>query len=200
MTPVIRLIVRLPGGRNILPQTHRPGNFTSEHRLLEEVRAHLAYRWFTRLSFEKRLPSRRTDTGAFARCCREVVEGDRRQERMPAEKVVPSTARFYPSTRPTSKRSRCDCERGLKMVGPTRHEPGERCAFRLCGHWFRSHMSSQTPAPGPSCLFSTASIRIRPPTPHMEQRIPTSARPDCGPDFASYTMFTTFTTFTLELI
>ena len=82
-----------------------------------------------------------------------MVEGDRRQERMPAEKVVPSTARFYPSTRPTSKRRRCDCERGLKMFGPTRHEPGERCAFRLCGHWFRSHMSSQTPAPGRRAFF-----------------------------------------------
>jgi len=39
MTPVIRLIVRLPGGRNVLPQTHRPSDFTSEHRLLQEVRA-----------------------------------------------------------------------------------------------------------------------------------------------------------------
>jgi len=29
---------------------------TSERRLLEEVRMHLAYRWFTRLDFEQEIP------------------------------------------------------------------------------------------------------------------------------------------------
>jgi transposase len=29
---------------------------TSERRLMEEVRMHLAYRWFTRLGFEQELP------------------------------------------------------------------------------------------------------------------------------------------------
>ena len=33
---------------------------TSERRLLEEVRMHLAYRWFTRLGFEQELPDHST--------------------------------------------------------------------------------------------------------------------------------------------
>ena len=43
---------------------------TSERRLLEEVRMHLAYRWFTRLGLSKRFPtiplSPRTAMGVFA--------------------------------------------------------------------------------------------------------------------------------------
>src|SRR5215471_12195534 len=33
---------------------------TSERRLLEEVRMHLAYRWFTRLGFEQEIPDHST--------------------------------------------------------------------------------------------------------------------------------------------
>ncbi len=33
---------------------------TSERRLLEEVRMHLAYRWFTRLDFEQEIPDHST--------------------------------------------------------------------------------------------------------------------------------------------
>ena len=33
---------------------------TSERRLMEEVRMHLAYRWFTRLGFEQELPEHST--------------------------------------------------------------------------------------------------------------------------------------------
>src|SRR5437588_11205623 len=44
---------------------------TSERHLLEEVRMHLAYRWFTRLSLEQEVPdhrrSPRTGTDAFGR-------------------------------------------------------------------------------------------------------------------------------------
>ena len=44
---------------------------TSERRLLEDVRMHLAYRWFTRLSLEQEVPdhrrSPRTGTDAFGR-------------------------------------------------------------------------------------------------------------------------------------
>lgn len=69
---------------------------TSERRLLEEVRMHLAYRWFTRLGFEQELPDHSTfsknrhgrfrDSGLFlevfeeiVRCCLEagLVEGKR---------------------------------------------------------------------------------------------------------------------------
>ena len=44
---------------------------TSERRLLEDVRMHLAYRWFTRLGLEQEVPttrrSPRTGTDAFGR-------------------------------------------------------------------------------------------------------------------------------------
>ena len=33
---------------------------TSERRLIEEVRMHLAYRWFTRLGFEQEIPDHST--------------------------------------------------------------------------------------------------------------------------------------------
>jgi transposase len=33
---------------------------TSERRLMEEVRMHLAYRWFTRLSFDQEIPDHST--------------------------------------------------------------------------------------------------------------------------------------------
>jgi transposase len=58
---------------------------TSERRLLEEVRMHLAYRWFTRLGFEQEIPdhstSLRTGTGGFttrvrfAKCSRRSCGG-----------------------------------------------------------------------------------------------------------------------------
>ncbi|HXA77074.1 MAG TPA: IS1182 family transposase [Candidatus Acidoferrales bacterium] len=45
---------------------------TSERRLLEEVRMHLAYRWFTRLGFEKEIPDHSTFSknrhGRFRQC------------------------------------------------------------------------------------------------------------------------------------
>jgi transposase len=45
---------------------------TSERRLLEEVRMHLAYRWFTRLGFEKEIPGHSTFSknrhGRFRQC------------------------------------------------------------------------------------------------------------------------------------
>src|SRR5438128_10781238 len=52
---------------------------TSERRLLEDVRMHLAYRWFTRLGLEQELPDHSPFTknrhGRLrqARACREVV-------------------------------------------------------------------------------------------------------------------------------
>jgi len=33
---------------------------TSERRLMEEVRMHLAYRWFSRLGFEREIPDHST--------------------------------------------------------------------------------------------------------------------------------------------
>src|ERR1700691_4646124 len=53
---------------------------TSERRLLEEVQMHLAYRWFTRLGFEKEIPDHSTFSknrhGRFRQCgvFREVFE------------------------------------------------------------------------------------------------------------------------------
>jgi transposase len=45
---------------------------TSERRLLEEVRMHLAYRWFTRLGFEQEIPDHSTFSknrhGRFRQC------------------------------------------------------------------------------------------------------------------------------------
>src|ERR1700724_3750594 len=45
---------------------------SSERRLLEEVRMHLAYRWFTRLGFEKEIPDHSTFSknrhGRFRQC------------------------------------------------------------------------------------------------------------------------------------
>jgi hypothetical protein len=38
------------------------GIITSERRLIEEVRMHLAYRWFTRLGFEQEIPDHSTFT------------------------------------------------------------------------------------------------------------------------------------------
>ena len=46
---------------------------TSEWRLLDEVRMHLAYRWFTRLGFEQEIPDHSTFSknrhGRFRQCC-----------------------------------------------------------------------------------------------------------------------------------
>ena len=53
---------------------------TSERRLLEEVRMHLAYRWFTRLDFGQEIPDHSTFSknrhGRFRQCgvFREVFE------------------------------------------------------------------------------------------------------------------------------
>src|SRR6267378_1884460 len=53
---------------------------TSERRLMEEVRMHLAYRWFTRLGFEQEIPDHSTFSknrhGRFRQCgvFREVFE------------------------------------------------------------------------------------------------------------------------------
>jgi transposase len=60
---------------------------TSERRLLEEVRMHLAYRWFTRLGFEQGIPDIRrfpkigTDVfgSLFGRCSRKSCDGVWRQ-------------------------------------------------------------------------------------------------------------------------
>src|ERR1700680_2993381 len=45
---------------------------TSERRLMEEVRMHLAYRWFTRLSFDQEIPDHSTFSknrhGRFRQC------------------------------------------------------------------------------------------------------------------------------------
>ena len=56
---------------------------TSEWRLVEEVRMHLAYRWFTRLGFEQEIPDHSTfsknrhgrfrDSGIFLEVFEEVV-------------------------------------------------------------------------------------------------------------------------------
>jgi transposase len=55
---------------------------TSERRLLDEVRMHLAYRWFTRLGFEQEIPDHSTfsnrhgrfrQCGAFRRVFVEIV-------------------------------------------------------------------------------------------------------------------------------
>src|SRR4029077_15886371 len=56
---------------------------TSERRLLEEVRMHLAYRWFTRLDFEQEIPDRSTfsknrhgrfrESGVFREVFEEIV-------------------------------------------------------------------------------------------------------------------------------
>src|SRR6266542_5388058 len=57
---------------------------TSERRLMEEVRMHLAYRWFTRLGFEQKIPDHSTfsknrhgrfrDSGIFLEGFEEVVQ------------------------------------------------------------------------------------------------------------------------------
>src|SRR5207237_8940627 len=56
---------------------------TSERRLLEEVRMHLAYRWFTRLDFEQEIPDHSTfsknrhgrfrQSGVFREVFQEIV-------------------------------------------------------------------------------------------------------------------------------
>src|SRR5271156_223658 len=56
---------------------------TSERRLLEEVRMHLAYRWFTRLGFEQQIPDHSTfsknrhgrfrQSGIFRKVFEEIV-------------------------------------------------------------------------------------------------------------------------------
>src|ERR1700680_646239 len=56
---------------------------TSERRLLEEVRMHLAYRWFTRLSFDQEIPDHSTfsknrhgrfrESGVFREVFEEIV-------------------------------------------------------------------------------------------------------------------------------
>src|SRR5215831_4445462 len=56
---------------------------TSERRLLEEVRMHLAYRWFSRLGFEREIPDHSTfsknrhgrfrGTGVFLEVFEEIV-------------------------------------------------------------------------------------------------------------------------------
>ena len=56
---------------------------TSERRLMEEVRMHLAYRWFTRLGFERELPEHSTfsknrhgrfrQSGVFRKVFEEIV-------------------------------------------------------------------------------------------------------------------------------
>src|SRR6202049_3223786 len=56
---------------------------TSERRLIEEVRMHLAYRWFTRLGFEQEIPDHSTfsknrhgrfrDSGIFLEIFEEIV-------------------------------------------------------------------------------------------------------------------------------
>src|SRR5712691_8389729 len=56
---------------------------TSERRLVEEVRMHLAYRWFTRLGFEQEIPDHSTfsknrhgrfrDSGIFLEVFEEIV-------------------------------------------------------------------------------------------------------------------------------
>src|SRR6202163_2859660 len=54
---------------------------TSERRLLDEVRMHLVYRWFTRLGFEQEIPDHSTFSknrhGRFRQCgvFRKVFEG-----------------------------------------------------------------------------------------------------------------------------
>ena len=63
---------------------------TSERRLLEEVRMHLAYRWFTRLGFEQEIPDHSTFSKkiatdvfgslmCFGRCLRKSCGGVWRQ-------------------------------------------------------------------------------------------------------------------------
>jgi len=57
---------------------------TSERRLMEEVRMHLAYRWFTRLSFDQEIPDHSTfsknrhgrfrQSGVFRRVFEEIVQ------------------------------------------------------------------------------------------------------------------------------
>src|SRR5215469_2869876 len=57
---------------------------TSERRLMEEVRMHLAYRWFTRLGFEQEIPDHSTfsknrhgrfrDSGIFLQVFEEIVQ------------------------------------------------------------------------------------------------------------------------------
>src|SRR3984893_409329 len=57
---------------------------TSERRLLEEVRMHLAYRWFTRLGFEQEIPDHSTfsknrhgrfrQSGVFRKVFEEIVQ------------------------------------------------------------------------------------------------------------------------------
>jgi len=56
---------------------------TSERRLLEEVRMHLAYRWFSRLGFEREIPDHSTfsknrhgrfrQSGGFRKVLEEIV-------------------------------------------------------------------------------------------------------------------------------
>src|SRR6476661_8095688 len=57
---------------------------TSERRLMQEVRMHLAYRWFTRLSFEQEIPDHSTfsknrhgrfrQSGVFRKVFEEIVQ------------------------------------------------------------------------------------------------------------------------------
>jgi transposase len=57
---------------------------TSERRLMEEVRMHLAYRWFTRLSFDQEIPDHSTfsknrhgrfrQSGVFRKVFEEIVQ------------------------------------------------------------------------------------------------------------------------------
>jgi transposase len=57
---------------------------TSERRLMEEVRMHLAYRWFSRLSFDQEIPDHSTfsknrhgrfrESGVFRKVFEEIVQ------------------------------------------------------------------------------------------------------------------------------
>ena len=75
---------------------------TSERRLLNEVRMHLAYRWFTRLDLNAEIPdtrpSLRTGTDAFA--SRGYSEKCSRRSCVAVSKSAWSKARRWPWTEP----------------------------------------------------------------------------------------------------